>query len=379
MHGDRIGAGRTIGLRQRTGTVAGRRPGLRRSLRCRGTAVLGVLGLAAVAAGCGSTAKTSAANSSTSTSAPAGTSANSTSSHPIFAYLQTDGSISYFVLEADGAKAEAAKLGATVHVENENSSSSTTISDIQQAVADHYNGLIVVAPSETLGPRMVSLADAAHIPIMASDNGFAGSNGKQVPFVGIDAAQFGKSSGNLLFKYYKQLGWSAADTYMLLVTNPSLQTIKQRTDAEQAVALAAGFPKSHIIDVPTNDNTTQQAYSATGPAKTAHPQAKHWLITGGNDDVAYGAAKALVASGVSASNIDAVGLGGDLACTIWANGAPNVGFRGTNYIYPNAIGAKSVEEVYNYVVKHEPFPANSYVAPIPMSKSTLHSVDKSCQ
>jgi L-arabinose transport system substrate-binding protein len=338
----------------------------------RSAASVAVLGM--TAAGVLACASSSAnAHSSKGAARPA------SSGHPTFVYLQTDGSISYFVLEAQGAKAEGKKLGATVDVENENSSSATTISDIQQGIADGDKGLIVVAPAEQLGPRMVGLAQKAHIPIMASDNGFAGSNKKEVPFVGIDASQFGANTAQILLSNYKKLKWSSSDTYMLLVTNPSLETIQQRTNAEEKAALAAGFPKSHIIQVPTDDNTTQQAYNATGPIKTSHPQATHWLVTGGNDDVAYGAAKALVAGGVSASNIDAVGLGGDLACTIWAKGAPNVGFRGTNYIYPNAIGARSVEEIFNYVVKHKPFPANSYVAPIEMTQATLHTVDKACK
>ncbi|MDA8295170.1 MAG: substrate-binding domain-containing protein [Actinomycetota bacterium] len=298
--------------------------------------------------------------------------------HPTFVYLQTDGSQSYFVLEGDGAKAEASKLGATVKVENESSSSSTTISDIQTGIADHVNGFIVVAPAASLGPRMVSLANAAHVPIMASDNGFAGSNNKQVPFVGIDAAQFGANSGKLMMNFYKALKWKSSNSYMLLITNPALPTIVQRTTAEQKAAIAAGFPKSHIIDVPTTDNTTEQAYTNTGPVKTAHPQAQHWLVTGGNDDVAFGAAKALVAAGVKPQNIDAVGLGGDLACQIWAKGAPNVGFRGTNYIYPNAIGATAVKELYNNVVHHAAFPRNTYVSPIRMTRATLHKVDKAC-
>lgn len=347
-----------------------------RSSRVLGITAAGALGVLGIAA-CGSSGgKTSGSTSSASGSSAA---SKSSSGHPTFAYLQTDGSISYFVLEGQGAKAEGAKLGAKVTVENENSSSGTTINDIQQAIADGDKGLIVVAPAEQLGPRMVSLANRAHIPIMASDNGFAGSDGKQVPFVGIDASQFGKNTGQILMSNYKKLGWSSSNTYMLLLTNPSLQTIQQRTNAEEQLAIADGFPKSHIVQVPTSDNTTQQAYSATGPIKTSHPQATHWLVTGGNDDVAYGAAKALVAGGVSASNIDAVGLGGDLACTIWKNGAPNVGFRGTNYIYPNAIGAKSVKEMYDNVVKHKPFPANSYVAPIVLTKSNLHKVDTSCK
>ena len=347
-----------------------------RSSRVLGMAAAGVLGVLGITA-CGSSGGKASGSTGKASGSPAAS--KSSSGHPTFAYLQTDGSISYFVLEGQGAKAEGAKLGATVDVENENSSSATTISDIQQAIADGDKGLIVVAPAEQLGPRMVKLATAAHIPIMASDNGFAASDNKQVPFVGINAAQFGKNSGQILMSNEKKLGWSSSNTYMLLVTNPALETIQQRTNAEEQVAVADGFPKSHIIQVPTSDNTTQQAYSATGPIKTSHPQATHWLVTGGNDDVAYGAAKALVAGGVSASNIDAIGLGGDLACTIWAKGAPNVGFRGTNYIYPNAIGAKSVKEIYNNVVKHTPFPANSYVAPILLTQSNLHKVDTACK
>jgi L-arabinose transport system substrate-binding protein len=328
-------------------------------------ATLAACGLATAAAltGCGS---------------GSGGSGAGTPSHPTFVYLQTDGSQSYFVLEGDGAKAEAAKLGVTVKITNENNSSATTVSDIQTAIGQQANGLIVVAPDATLGPRMVNLAKTGNVAIMASDNGFAGSDGKQVPFVGIDATAFGKSTGTILMDYYKQLGWSAGSTYMLLYTNPALPTCNMRTDAEQAQVVASGFPKSHIITVPTVDNTTQAAFNNTGPVKTAHPQAKEWLLAGCNDDVAFGGAKALVSSGVPAADVDAVGLGGDLACQVWGKGAPDVGFRGTNYIYPNGIGADAVREMYDYVVKHTPFPANTYVAPIQMSQSNFTTVDKGC-
>lgn len=303
---------------------------------------------------------------------------SSSSSHPTFIYLQTDGSQSYFVLEGDGAKAEAAKLGATVTVANENNSSATTISDIQTALGQGDKGLIVVAPDSTLGPRMVNLAKTDNVAIMASDNGFAGSNGQQVPFVGIDATAFGDSTGTILMSYYRQLHWAAGSTYMLLFTNPALPTCNLRTNAEEATVIANGIPKSHVISVPTSDNTTQAAFSNTAPVKTAHPQAKEWLIAGCNDDVAFGGAKALVSSGVPVSDVDAVGLGGDLACQVWGKGAPNVGFRGTNYIYPNGIGADAVLEMYDNVVKHTPFPANTYVSPIQMSQSNFTTVDKAC-
>jgi L-arabinose transport system substrate-binding protein len=336
---------------------------MRRSRRLPATFAACCLATAAALAGC---------------SSASGGSGASASSHPTFVYLQTDGSQSYFVLEGDGAKAEAAKLGATVKVLNENNSSSTTISDIQTATAQQASGLIVVAPDATLGPRMINLAKTANVPIMASDNGFAGSDGKQAPFVGIDATAFGQSTGTILMSYYKQLAWPAGSTYMLLYTNPALPTCNQRTNAEEAQVVASGFAKSNIITVPTTDNTTQAAFSNTGPVKTAHPQAKHWLLAGCNDDVAFGGAKALTSSGIPAADVDSVGLGGDLACQVWGKGSTDVGFRGTNYIYPNGIGADAVREMYDNVVKHTPFPANTYVAPIPMSRSNFTSVDKAC-
>jgi L-arabinose transport system substrate-binding protein len=331
-------------------------------------------GILAVFAACGLVT----AAALTGCSSGSGSSGAGTPSHPTFVYLQTDGSQSYFVDEGEGAKAEAAKLGATVKVSNENNSSATTISDIQTAIGQQANGVIVVAPDATLGPRMVNLAKTGNVAIMASDNGFAGSDGKQVPFVGIDASAFGKSTGTILMSYYQQLKWSSASTYMLLYTNPALPTCNLRTNAEKAQVVAGGFPAGHVISVPTTDNTTQAAFSAASPVKTAHPQAKEWLVAGCNDDVAFGGAKALVSSGVPAADVDAVGLGGDLACQVWGKGAPDVGFRGTNYIYPNGIGADAVLEMYDNVVKHTPFPANTYVAPIQMSRSNFTSVDKGC-
>jgi ABC-type sugar transport system substrate-binding protein len=333
----------------------------------------------AVTAAAAAAAILGAASASTATTRPLapGRLLEAAVTHPTFVYLQTNGSESYFVDEGKGAVAEATKLGATVRVENESNSSATTISDEQSAVASGVNGIIVVAPAATLGPRLVSIANKAGIPISASDNGFAGANGKAVPFVGINAAAFGANTGQLLVKYFKQAGWSAASTYAVLYVVPSLPTCNLRTNAEKSALTSAGFPASHIINVPY-DGTTELALTNTAPVLTAHPQAQHWLAAGCNDDGVFGGAKAMADHRVTVSNIIGVGLGGDLACQIWAKGAPSVGFRASNYIYPNGIGAKAVLNMYNYVVKHIAFPANTYVAPEPITQGDFRSIDQNC-
>lgn len=292
-------------------------------------------------------------------------------SKPTFALITINGSQSFFVDQADGARAEAAKLGANIRVFNVNSSSAATISDVQTAIAQGAAGLIVAPPSNSLGPRIVSLAKAAHIPVLAIDNNFDGPNRKPVPLVGLNAPVVGKNTGLLLSNLYKTSHWSAASTYYLSVELPGLQTCTLRTNAEKAEFLKADarFPKSHIIVVPY-DGTAEKALSAVGPVAVSHPQVKHWLIASCNDDGVVGAGKGLIQSHVSVSNIRGVGLGGDLACTAWGKGAAPSGMLASNYFAPQTFGGDAVKVLYNNVVHHKAMPANVYVRIVDITPKT---------
>lgn len=300
-------------------------------------------------------------------------SAGSLSAHsvtnPTFVLLQTNGTQSYFVDEASGATAEAATLGATVTVENESDSDATTVSDLQAAIAAGDNGALVVAPDETTGARLVSLANTANMPIISVDNGFSGgSDNLAVPAVGFNAAVAGQQSGKLLASYYKKSGFKAASTYAAINVIPTLATCQTRTNAEIKDLKAAGLPASHILSI-TYDGTSETALNNMAPVQTAHPQAKDWLLTGCNDDGVYGDAKALTSHGVSEKNIIGVGLGADLACTMWAAGAPNLGIVASDYVNPADIGKAGVLEMYNFVVKGTPFPLNNLIASVPVTRA----------
>lgn len=292
-------------------------------------------------------------------------------SKPIFALITINGSQSFFVDQDNGAKQEAAKLGATIRVFNVNSSSSATISDVQTAIAQGAAGLIVAPPSNSLGPRIVSLAKAAHIPVLAIDNNFDGPGKKPVPLVGLNAPAVGKNSGELLSNLYKKSHWSASSTYYLSVELPGLQTCTLRTNAEKSEFLKAdpGFPKSHIIVVPY-DGTVEKALSAVGPVAVSHPQVQHWLVASCNDDGVVGAGKGLINSHVSVSNIDGAGLGGDLACTAWGNGAAPSGLLASNYFAPQTFGADAVKAMYANVVHGKKLPANVYVSIVDVTPKT---------
>ena len=303
--------------------------------------------------------------------ASAGSLSPHTVSNPTFVLLQTNGTQSYFVDEAAGATAEAKALGATVTVENESNSDATTVSDLQAAIAAGDNGAMVVAPDETTGARLVSLANAANMPIISVDNGFSGgSDNLPVPAIGFNAPVAGQQSGQLLASYFKKSKFKAASTYAAINVIPTLATCVVRTNAEIAALKKAGLPASHILSI-TYDGTSQAALNNMAPVQTAHPQAKDWLLAGCNDDGVYGDAKALTSHGVSRKNIIGVGLGADLACTMWAAGAPNLGIVASDYVNPANIGKAAVLEMYNFVVKGKAFPLQDLIATVPVTSSNF--------
>lgn len=344
----------------------------------RAYAAVGSLVAAAVIVGCGSSSSTNQSSAGASSAATGTTqSSGATKASHTFALIYINGQQSFFVQQAQGAAQEGSKLGVAVKDYNVNASSSATISDVQAAIAQHVDGLMLAPPSNSLGPRIVTLANQAHIPVIAIDNNFNGPNGKPVPLVGINAPAVGADSGKLLSSVYKKNGWDSGSTYYLSVELPGLQTCTQRTDAEKATFLQQNptFDKSHILVVPY-DGTVEKAISSVGPVVTAHPGVSHWLVASCNDDGVVGAGKALITAHVARNNIAGVGLGGDLVCTAWTPGAAPSGMVATNYFAPQDFGSHAVRVLYDNIVNHKPIPANTYVSITDITPSNFKSVAK---
>src|SRR6266550_3911081 len=147
------------------------------------------LGLAAVigAAGC-SSGKQSAAGSAGAAQRKSG---------PItIAYLQKQGDQQYFVDEANGAKAEAARLGdVNVVVADLGTDANKAINVVTTEIGQKVDGIAIVVPDQKIGPQVLSAASAAGIPVVASDDPIEQGSGKPAPFVGFDSGQMGTSVG----------------------------------------------------------------------------------------------------------------------------------------------------------------------------------------
>lgn len=268
----------------------------------------------------------------------------------------------YFVTEANGAKAQAKKLGVKLQVVDSGQDPQKDVTLSQSLITSGVKAIAVVPSNTDIGPRVFRLTTAAKIPLVASDSPLADANGKKAPFIGLDNTGSGVQVGQIISKLYKQKGWSPSDTYYADVEAPTLQVCMLRTNASVSVFTKANpsFPSSHVVKLPY-DGTPGKATQSMRTVITAHPQAKHWVISSCNDDGVVGAAKALQGTGFQASNALGVGLGGDLACQIYTTAYLTTSIPTTTYLDAARIGSTVVQTMYDIVIKKKNITGNVYV------------------
>lgn len=254
-------------------------------------------------------------------------------------FLQKQGSQDYFVDEMNGAKAAAAKLGdVTITPDDVNMDNSATVSAVKGAKALGINGIIIVPPDGTTGPRDWQFARSEGLPIISADDQVCKNNpnpdsckpAELLPRVGFDAQQMGTDVGNEVGALFKQKsGWDASNTRILEEWQFSTTVCTPRvTFADKLFRQTGGTAASTIpaIKVDTDNSesgTPSSAQSKTASTINANPSVKHWIVVGCNDQNVQGAINALSNAGTSPADILAVGLGGDVACKGWQASAPN--------------------------------------------------------
>jgi L-arabinose transport system substrate-binding protein len=267
----------------------------------------------------------------------------------------------YFVEEANGARAEARRLGVDLQVVDSGLESAKVISLTRTLITSEVDGLAIVPSNTEIGPRVTSLAERADIPLVASDSPLEDAGGKAVPFVGLDNEESGVQVGEIVARIYGEEGWSPENTYYANVEAP-FQACLQRTNAAVETFRKANpdFPEDHVIKVPY-DSTSKKANDAMRATLTANPDAEHWLISACNDDGVDGALRALQNKGFPVGNVIGVGLGANLACQVFTKPYLSEGMRASTYLDPTAIGGGVVKRLYQLGVEEKDVPANTYI------------------
>lgn len=291
------------------------------------------------------------------------------SGHISISYLQKQGDQQYFVDEANGAKAEAGRLGnVTVNVVNLALDSDKAISAMDTAVARKSDGIAMVAPDQKIGPQVIDKARQANIPFVASDDVLKDGTGKEVPFVGFDGTSMGRKVGAEAAKLYKKAGWTAADTRIVAAWKQDLSVCTQRVDGA-----AAAFGQAVGTDVPKTiklgtDNTPTDAQNKAGAMFNANSGVKHWIVWGCNDENTTGVVTALQNAKVAPDDIIGVGLGAYLTCKDWKAGQDS-GNKAALFINGEDVGALAVRDLVTSLRSGKPMPPKT-IAPTQMVDAT---------
>lgn len=294
------------------------------------------------------------------------------------AYIQKQGDQQYFVDEAQGAKDAAQKLGdVKVDVVNVSTDSNAAISAMNVMIGQKVDGIAIVAPDQQIGPQVVDMAKEAGIPLLASDDALKNGKGEEIPFVGFDGHDMGHKVGLAAGKLYAKAGWKAGETLIAAAYKPGLSACQNRQEGAVAgfkEAVSGDMPK--IVDIGT-DNSAVDAQNRTGAVVTAHPEIKHWVVWGCNDESETGAVTALSNAGIPADGIIGVGLGGYLVCKDW-NAGQETGNKAALYISGRDVGSAAVTTLVNAIRENKPLPKKSVAKTTIVTPDNWKSVMGSC-
>lgn len=225
----------------------------------------------------------------------------------------------------------------------------TTIDNLK---AQHAQGFIICTPDVKLGPSIVAKAKADGLKLMTVDDRLVDGAGKPieaVPHMGISASKIGEQVGQAIADEMKKRGWKPEETGALRVSYDQLPTARERTEGAVEALTAAGFPKDNIVNAPQAKTDTENAFNAANIAITQHPDFKHWVAFGLNDEAVLGAVRAAEGRGFSAEDIIGVGIGGSNSALNEFSKAQATGFFGSVLISPKRHGYETSVNMYEWI------------------------------
>ncbi|MFG2823493.1 substrate-binding domain-containing protein [Kitasatospora sp. NPDC048365] len=298
-------------------------------------------------------------------------------------YLQKQGDQEYFVGEAAGAKAKAAELGVDLKVVNLGNDANKTVSEVQSAIAQKSNGLIIVVPDPAVGPQVAQAARDAKVALLTSDDQIC-ANGPDpsacakenlVPRIGFSGQQMGGEVGKRAAEEFKKAGWNPAETRTISAWKQDVTVCGDRVKAAKD-AFGATVGGVQNIDVAT-DNTPTGAQDRIAATVTANPAVKHWVVWGCNDENVQGGVTALANAGFKAEDVIGVGLGAYLACKDWNGGKPS-GMKAALFINGKDVGALAVQTMVDRLKNGKDFPAEAFAPTRMVDAATWKDAGVNC-
>ncbi|GAA4501680.1 arabinose ABC transporter substrate-binding protein [Pseudaeromonas paramecii] len=227
-----------------------------------------------------------------------------------------------------------------------------TLNAIDSLAANGAKGFVICTPDPKLGPAIMAKAKSLDLKVVTVDDQFVNAKGKPmdtVPLVMMAATKIGERQGEELYKEMTKRGWDASQSGVLAITADELDTARRRVDGSISALKAAGFPEGQIYRVPTKSNDIPGALDAANSMLVQHPEVKHWLVVGMNDNTVLGGVRATEGQGFQAENVIGIGINGVDAVNELSK-SKATGFYGSLLPSPDVHGYKSIQMLHDWVV-----------------------------
>ena len=234
---------------------------------------------------------------------------------------------------------------------------------IDNLAAQGAKGFVICTPDVRLGPAIAAKAQAADLKFVTVDDQFIGPDGKamaDVHHLGMSPHDIGHQAGELELAELKKRGWSMDDTAVCVSSFEELDTAKQRTDGAKQAIVEGGFPKEKLYNAPNKTTDLPGSFDAANVCLTQHPEVKHWLIVGMNDNAVLGAVRATEGRGLAAADVIGIGINGT-DCQSEFEKANPTGFFGSLLLSPNRHGAETTMMVYHWIKDGVEPPKETYI------------------
>lgn len=226
-----------------------------------------------------------------------------------------------------------------------------TLNAIDNLAANGAKGFVICTPDPRLGPAIMAKARAYDLKVIAVDDQFLNAAGEpmvNVPLIMMAATEIGERQGQELYKEMQNRAWDVKDTAVLAITADELDTARRRTEGAISALINAGFPEKQIYKSPTKSNDIPGALDAANSMLVQHPEVKHWLIVGMNDNTVLGGVRATEGQGFKAENVVGIGINGVDAVNELSKPNPT-GFLGSLLPSPDVHGYRSTEMLYKWI------------------------------